>query len=317
MLQRILFSFVIFLLCGYMLVQAQTPSSAIDHYEHGVKRFQKGDLDGAIEEFTKAISISSHLDSNQLTRRSVSLGANGLAASEGEAREITVIHPFTAIAYTSRGLARYRKGDVDGAIADYELAIQINPGLAEAHLNRGSARYDKGDRDGALADWNRALRIDPRLYQAYNNRGLLRANLLDIDGALADFNQAITLNPRLAEASYNRGWVRRDKGDFEGAILDFNRAIELNPQMAWAYHGRGTAWMSIDLKRAMADLNRALELNPNLANSYMNRGLVWLLQGNEKEAEKDFERFLALTPNMKYELDRSIKLARELRAEKH
>src|ERR1700737_4960485 len=156
MLQRISLCFLIFLLCSYLLVQAQTPASAIDHYEHGTRRFQKGDLDGAIEDFTKAISISSRLGSNQLTRGSVPPGANGLAASAGEVREITVIDPFTANAYTSRGLARYRKGDVDGAIADYELAIQINPGLAAAYLNRGTARYAKGDGDGALADWNRA-----------------------------------------------------------------------------------------------------------------------------------------------------------------
>ncbi len=317
MFQRILFSLVIFLLCGYSLVHAQTPSSAIDHYEDGAKRLQRGDLDGAIEEFTKAISLSSHLDSNQPTRSNEAPGANGFAASDREANGIIVIDPFTANAYTSRGLARYRKGDVDGAIADYELAIQINPGLAAAYLNRGNTRYGKGDRDGALADWNHALRIDPRHYQAYNNRGVLRADLLDIDGALADFNQAIALNPRLAEAYYHRGWVRREKGDFDGAILDFNLAIKLNPKMAWAYHGRGTAWMSIDLKRAMADFNRTLELDPNLANAYMNRGLVLLLQGNEKEAEKDFEGFLTLAPDLKDELDRSIKLARELRAQKH
>ena len=321
MFLRILFFFVIFLLCGYLLVQAQTPASRIDHYEHGLKRLQKGDLDGAIEEFMKAISFSSHLDSSQLTRSKVAPGANGFAASDSEATEISVIDPFTANAYTNRGTARYKKGDIDGAIADYELAIQINPGLAGAYLNRGNTRYAKGDRDGALADWNRALRIDPRLYEAYNNRGTQRASLLDLDGALADFNQAIKLNPRLAEAYYHRGWLRTDTGDFEGAILDFNRALELTPQLVqmvpWAYHGRGTAWMSLDFKRAIADFNRALELDPNLANAYMNRGLVLLLQGNEKAAEKDFERFRALRPDMKDELDRSIKMARELLAEKH
>src|SRR5260370_35845893 len=174
MLKRILLSLVIFPLCGYVLVQAQTPSLAIDHYEHGAKRFQTGDLDGAIEEFTKAISISSHPDSSQLTRSNVPPGANGFAASDSEAREITLIDPFTAKAYTNRGTARYKKGDIDGAIRDYELAIQVNPGLAEAHLNDGTARYAKGDRDGALADWNRALRIEPRLYEAYTNPGALR-----------------------------------------------------------------------------------------------------------------------------------------------
>src|SRR5713226_1449307 len=106
MLQRILFSLVIFLLSSYLPVQAQTRGSAINPYEHGVKRFQKGDLDGAIEDFTKAISLSSRFGSNQLTRSSVPHSAKGLAPSAGEAREITVIDPLTAKAYTSRGAAR-------------------------------------------------------------------------------------------------------------------------------------------------------------------------------------------------------------------
>ena len=37
MLQRIFFSLVIFLLSSYSLVKAQTPGSAINPYEHGVK----------------------------------------------------------------------------------------------------------------------------------------------------------------------------------------------------------------------------------------------------------------------------------------
>src|SRR5260370_5005615 len=113
MLERFLFSLVIFLLCGYLLVQAQTPSSAIDHYEHGVKRLQNGDLDRAIEDFTKAISISSHLDSSQLIRGNAPPGRKGFTASAGEAREITVVNPLTPNAYTIPRPARYPKGVAD------------------------------------------------------------------------------------------------------------------------------------------------------------------------------------------------------------
>src|SRR6267142_1981721 len=138
-------------------IQAQSPRSAIDRYEDGTRKFKKGDLDGAIEDFTRAIRISSRLEGSRPAPRLNR--ANGFADSSDEAGEITVIDPLTAKAYTSRGLARYGKGDIDGAIADWDMAIRIHPGLAETYVNRGAARYVKGDSEGALADWDRAIQI--------------------------------------------------------------------------------------------------------------------------------------------------------------
>ena len=42
---------------------------------------------------------------------------------------------------------------------------------AIAYYNRGNAKDDKGDLDGAIADYNRAIELDPKLAIAYNNRG--------------------------------------------------------------------------------------------------------------------------------------------------
>ena len=46
-----------------------------------------------------------------------------------------------AAAYTNRGLALAKKGNVDAAIADYTKAIAIDPNLAWAYYSRGEA-YD-------------------------------------------------------------------------------------------------------------------------------------------------------------------------------
>jgi len=61
-------------------------------------------------------------------------------------------------------LPRTRKcvGAFDRAIDDFGLAIAFDPGQAGAWYNRAAARYLKGDLDGALADFNRALQINPR-----------------------------------------------------------------------------------------------------------------------------------------------------------
>src|SRR5271170_6283914 len=48
----------------------------------------------------------------------------------------------------------------------------------------------KGDLDGALADYNHAIELDPKNAVAYDDRGLLKQNKGDNDGALADYNKA-------------------------------------------------------------------------------------------------------------------------------
>ena len=95
------------------------------------------------------------------------MASSGFAETEPKATEIYVVDPFTAEAYTSRGIARYRQGDVDEALRDWERALTINPGLATAYLDRGTGRFAKGDNTGALEDWGRALRINPHLAAVY------------------------------------------------------------------------------------------------------------------------------------------------------
>jgi tetratricopeptide (TPR) repeat protein len=58
---------------------------------------------------------------------------------------------------TNRGNARGDKGDLDGAIQDYNEAIRLKPDDAEAFYNRGLARERKNDEEGAIADYQRYL----------------------------------------------------------------------------------------------------------------------------------------------------------------
>src|SRR5262249_55905949 len=59
------------------------------------------------------------------------------------------------------GIALYRKGDMDGAIAAYEKAIALMPKHVGAHNNLGNALQRKGDFDAAAAWYHKALVLSP------------------------------------------------------------------------------------------------------------------------------------------------------------
>src|ERR1700730_2084967 len=224
--RRIALTLFILLLCINVIVQAQTPDSAKKYYDHGARQFEKGDLDGAIEDYTRAIEISSRLNPTKRDLTGSWINTNRFDSS-AEADRITVIDPFTAMAYTNRGIVRFRKRDIDGAIADLDQAIRINPGLAGAYGARGDTGRANGDSKGALNDFDRALLIDHNLAEAYNDRADIRLDAGDIEGALDDLNRSLKLKPRVPATYYQLGYARIEERDFDGAIASFDRAIQL------------------------------------------------------------------------------------------
>src|SRR5712691_1010238 len=84
-------------------------------------------------------------------------------------------HDHTARKYLRQGIERFSKGDIAGAIADYDRALNVDPRFAEAYFNRGKAKRAQGDLDGAISDYERAAELEPQL--AANNRDITQAYL--------------------------------------------------------------------------------------------------------------------------------------------
>ncbi len=186
---------------------------------------------------------------------------------------------------------RTRNSDViQGLIERFDHPV-IADQDALSYFNRATTRYDLGDRQGAIADYDEVLRINPSDDVAYNNRGLVRYDLGDKRGAITDFELAIQGNPGNFVAYCNRGVLRAELGDRVGAIEDYTTALHINPDYATAYLYRGQAQSKTDNKvAAIQDYSQVLRLHPENAAAYFYRGLTCLKMGQRLEAIRDLRQ---------------------------
>ncbi|MFM6542705.1 MAG: tetratricopeptide repeat protein [Microcystis panniformis] len=124
------------------IAQVNSPSTAQDFLDQGVKQLQQGNLEAAINNFNEAIRLN----------------------------------PNYAQAYGNRGIVYSRLQQYEKALADYNQYIRFNPNSAEAYYNRATL-YDKlGDYQKAIADYDRAIRLNPNFSQAISNREIAYNN---------------------------------------------------------------------------------------------------------------------------------------------
>jgi tetratricopeptide (TPR) repeat protein len=63
---------------------------------------------------------------------------------------------------TQRAFAKKAKHDLDGAIADFTKAIELNPTDPDTLYEwRGDAKLARNDFDGAIADFSQAIAFNP------------------------------------------------------------------------------------------------------------------------------------------------------------
>lgn len=170
--------------------------------------------------------------------------------------------------------------------------------LAFALVNRSLARRLAGDLDGALADLNRAVELTPNMVYPLGARGTLHGMRGEYDAAARDLSAAIKLDPDVATLHADLGTAYERGGKSELALAAYDRAIELDPQFALAIGARCwvRAMLDRDLDKAVADCDRALQLDPKDLNHYNSRGFARFRQRQYEQAVADYDRSLGGAP---------------------
>jgi serine/threonine-protein kinase len=130
------------------------------------------------------------------------------------------------------GLAIQTKGDTDGAIAEFRIAIRLKSDLAEAHHNLGAALRSTGDTDGAITEYRKAIQLRDGEASTHYLLGFALRTKGDLDGAIAEFRAAIRRKDDIAEFHYLLGITLKDQGLIDEAITECQKALRLKESYA-------------------------------------------------------------------------------------
>jgi Trypsin-like peptidase domain/Tetratricopeptide repeat len=160
--------------------------------------------------------------------------------------------------------------------------------VADDFFINAQEKTQQGNYQGAIADYDRVLALNPRFDEVYFRRGIARSLAKDWQAAAADFTSAIAIYPNYLEAYLHRGSIRNILTDWQGAKSDFDLALSLEPNSSSAYMGRGVALCELrDCQRGVEDYDRAISLNPT-ADAYTHRAFARYRSGNTQGAIADY-----------------------------
>ena len=299
--------------------------------DRGVAKWRLRQLDAALSDLSKAISLSPDYAPAYNNRGTVYMDLNRPEDARKDFDRAIALSPHFGAAYNNRGNANERLRRLEAATNDFRKAIEIMPTNAIPHNGRGKIESALGRRYAAFRYLNRAITLNAQYAAAYRNRALVLVTLGRDEEAIQDFDKAIVAVPDKADlyvargealARVKRGWLaakdfdkalelapdnlqalvgrasqtlERRRADL--ALEDLNRAVTADPGYAKAYFWRAQAKSALnDIEGADADLSKAIELNPSYAEAYRIRGGIRERAGKHAEAVADLRRAVECDP---------------------
>lgn len=178
-------------------------ATAIQHYKNGVDLYEKGDINGAIEQFKLSINNYSgnHQASHYLGRIYFELNQTGLALSYYE--DAIGYDPNDSLSMMGMGQIYAGMGDFTTAKMYYDKTIKIAPNFSVVYYNRGTLYGMNKFYNSALQDLDQSIKLDNTNAMAYLNRGLVHYHMKETEKACEDWQTASNMGLAKGDEAIN------------------------------------------------------------------------------------------------------------------
>ncbi len=190
-----------------------------------------------------------------------------------------LIHDLLALAlgagpHLSRGNGAMREGRLGEAAAEYRLAVAADPENSMARQSLGSALARLGDLEGAAAEFNAAVRLEPSA-RAHSDLGIMLAELGDDGGSLRHLRRAAELEPELEKVQLNLANALGRLGHYGEAAEAYRRLLEADPSNPQAHLTLADLLVrQEELQEALVHYHRARELLPTLGAAWVREATI-------------------------------------------
>lgn len=199
-------------------------------------------------------------------------------------------------AYFARGDAFNSMKNFDNALTDYEKVIELDPKLTDAYFKAAKIYYDKEVYDKALSLLNEATLLDRKFLNAIQLKIYTLIKLEDYENAVIECNKALGLSNTFIY-HYAHGVASDSLGNFSIAEQDYTKTINLNAGFAKAYYALAKVHLKLNkLDDALESANKAVEKFPDEIDAYLTRSLVFHERSDYPSAINDLSKVIVLEP---------------------
>lgn len=195
--------------------------------------------------------------------------------------------------YVAQGDQKYRKGNLQGAISDYNYALKLYPEHVRARYNLGNIYSSYEDFYSAIACYEKALSFNPYHLNSRMNLGLVYLEeIRDYDKAINEFDMATKSEPLVMKIPYiyDNGFLVKANI----AVAYYNLGLSYKYKSLLVNTNRYLA--SKYLRIAAKNYKKSIEINPNVYESHHNYALALHLLGLQDEAMQEYCKAIRIEP---------------------
>ena len=155
------------------------------------------------------------------------------------------------------GTTKLMVNDFQGALADLQKAVELNPDLPDVFAYYGAALVATGDQEGAKQAFTKALQQDPNNFESNLRMGFLLRNDNEFDEAMKYLKHALEVRPGDPGVRYQIAAVELSQGNVAQARADLESLVKESPDFTEAHVSLATAYYR-EKRKEDGDRERAI-----------------------------------------------------------
>jgi len=137
--------------------------------------------------------------------------------------------PSSAQNHNNLGDYYFRHGELDKAISEFKITINLNPAYADAYHNLANIYYQQKRWAEAKEAYQKAIEINPKLWQSYQNLAGISYEEGKAGESEKYLEQALAINPQNASLLTNLALLYMKKNEFPEAREKLQQALLIDP----------------------------------------------------------------------------------------